>query len=133
MSLLNSYMTDKLEAWVPFDGLPGFEVKLLHLSRPEMQKLQKAATRITFIARQKTEELDSDMFVKAFAKNCILDWKGLTLEYAMKLLPILPPKNTDLTQEIPFSEEDAINLVKNSTTFDQWINGIVFDLDSFRK
>lgn len=133
MSLLNSYMTDKLEAWVPFDGLPGFEVKLLHLSRLEMQKLQKAATKITFVSRQKTEELDADLFVKAFAKTCILDWKGMTLEYAMKLLPINPPKDADLSVEIPYSEEDAVNLIRNSTVFDQWINGVVFDLDSFRK
>jgi hypothetical protein len=126
-------MTDRLEAWIPVDGFPGFEVKLLFLSKAEMQKLQKAATKVSFVKNQKTEEMDWEIFLKAFSKNCVLDWKGFTLEHAANMLPIVVPKNTDMTQEIEFSDEEAYYLLKNSTIFEAWLNNNVLEINSFRR
>ena len=38
----------------------------------------------------------------------------------------------DSSQEINYSEENAEQLVSNSTEFDTWLNEVVFDLDNFR-
>jgi hypothetical protein len=132
MSKLQSMLKDTLEAWVPFDGLPGFEVKLAYLARPELERIRKASTRPVFKKHQKEDELDGDMFMKHYVKASILDWKGLTLEYASQLLPIEVPKDIPLNETIDFSPEEALSLVKNSPEFDKWLNEIVFSLDSFR-
>ena len=33
---------------------------------------------------------------------------------------------------MPFSQENAQQLVENSNEFDNWLNEVVFDLDHFR-
>jgi len=135
MSKIQSYLKNKLEAWIPFDGMPGFEVKLAYLSREELTKIRSAATRISFNPKSKVKEenVDSDIFMKEYIKACVLDWKGFTLEYAMKLLPIEVPKEVDLKEEIPFSEDEAYDLTKNSPSFDSWLSEAVGDLEHFRE
>ena len=132
MSKLQSMLKDKVEAWVPFDGLPGFEVKLAYLARTELERIRKASTRSVFKKHQKEDELDAEMFMRHYVKASLLDWKGLTIEYALKLLPIEVPSDVPLDETIDFSVDEALSLVKNSPEFDKWLNEIVFDLDSFR-
>ena len=133
MSKLQSMLKDTIEAWMPFDGLPDFEIKLAYLARPELEKIRKAATRPVFKKHQKEDELDSDLFMKTYVKACVLDWKGFTLEYSTKLLPIEVPEGISLDELVDFSPEEALSLVKNSPEFDKWLNEVIFDLDSFRK
>jgi len=129
---ITSYLKTKLEAWVTFED--AFEVKVAYLSREELVKLRNSATRVTFNSktRQKEETVDSDLFIKEFIKAVVLDWKGLTLEAATKLLPLEIPEGVDLTQEIEFSQENALDLAKNSPAFDGWLNDVCFDLEAFR-
>jgi hypothetical protein len=135
MSKIQSYLKNKLEAWIPFDGMPGFELKLAYLSREELNKIRLASTRITFNPKSKVKEenVDSEIFVKEYIKACILDWKGFTLEHASKLLPIEVPKGVDLQEEIEFSTEDAMELTRNSNIFDSWLSEVVSDLEAFRQ
>jgi hypothetical protein len=129
---ISSYLVTRLEAWVPFME-DGFEVKLAHLSREELTKIRNAATRISFSpkTRQKEETVDSEIFIKEFVKAAVLDWKGLTLEKASKLLPMAIPEGVDTNTEIEFSQENALDLAKNSPVFDGWLNDVIFDLSSF--
>jgi hypothetical protein len=134
MSTLSSYLKGKLEAWVPVEGLEGFEVKLGYLSREEINKIRQAATRITFHPRSrvKTEEMDSDLFVKEFIKATVLGWRGFTLKVASEILPVVIPEGMDPNTEIDFTVEEAITLAKESNFFDTWLNEVVFDLQTFR-
>lgn len=134
MTKLTSMLKDKVEAWVEVDGFPGFEVKLAYMSRTEVEKIRKAATRNTFNKRThlKEEEVDGELFVETLVKTSVLDWKGFTLKYASIMLPLELPKDSDLDAIVEFSKDDVLSLVKNSPIFDQWLNDTVFDLDSFR-
>ena len=58
-------------------------------------------------------------------------WKGLNLEYLEDLL-LVDLSGQDPQKELDFSEENALQLVENSTEFDNWLNEVVFDLDNFR-
>jgi len=134
MSKLSSFLTAKLEAWIPFEGFDGFEVKLAYLSREELTKIRNACTRVSFNpkTRQKEDTVDTELFVKGFVKAAVLDWKGFTLEHATKLLPIDVPSDVDLATEVEYTPEDAIDLAKNSSVFDGWLNDTIFDLEVFR-
>lgn len=134
MSTLSSYLKGKLEAWVPVEGLDGFEVKLGYLSREDINKIRQAATRVSFNnrARVKQEEFDQDIFIKEFIKATVLDWKGFTIKVASQILPVVVPEGVSEDTVIEFSVEEATTLARESTFFDTWLNEVVFDLQTFR-
>ena len=131
---LTTYLKTKLEAWVPLEGFEPFEVKVAYLSREELTKIRNSVTRVAFNpkTRQREDNIDSELFVKEFVKAVVLDWKGLTLDIASKLLPLEVPAGVDLSQEVEFSQESALDLSKNSPVFDGWLNDVTFDLERFR-
>ena len=134
MSKLSSYLTNKLEAWIEMEGFDGFEVKVAYLSRDELNKIRTSVTRVSWSpkTRQKEENIDSELFMKEFVKACVLDWKGLNLKHASRLLPLQIPEGTDWEEEIPFTQEDAVSLSANSNIFDTWLNDVIFDLANFQ-
>ena len=58
---LTTYLKTKLEAWVPFEGFDGFEVKVAYLSREELTKIRNSVTRVSFNpkTRQREDTIDS--------------------------------------------------------------------------
>lgn len=133
MSTLGAYLTNKLVTWIDVEGYDGFKVKVAYLSRQELTKIKNAATRHVFNPKvgAKEETIDNDLFVKSFVSATVEDWEGFTLEHALNLLPITPPESADLGEKIEFTEDEALFLVKESPTFDSWLNDIVFDLSRF--
>lgn len=131
---ITQYLTTKLEAWVPLEGFEPFEVKVAYLSREELTKIRNAVTRVAFNpkTRQREDTIDNELFIKEFVKAVVLDWKGLTLDIASKFLPLSIPSDVDSSQEIEFSQENALDLSKNSPVFDSFLNDVCFDLERFR-
>ena len=135
MSKLSAYLTNKVEAWIEMEGFDGFEVQVAYLSREELNKIRQATTRVSWSpkTRQKEETIDSELFVREFVKACVLNWKGFTLDHASRLLPLDIPEGTNMEEEIEFTPEEAIALAANSTTFDAWLNDVIFDLANFQR
>ena len=82
--------------------------------------------------RQREEEIDNEKFLESYAQKAIRDWKGLK----MKHLPILLTgdiSGDDPDEEVEYSEEDAIELLKNSTIFDKFITDTMNDFVQFSK
>ena len=130
---LEDLMVDSKTAWVDFPGLNGFELEVANLSRQELTGLRKRCTSQKFDrkTRMMEEILDEEKFVEEFAKGVIKNWRGLTLAHLETLL-LIDTSNKDLSEELPYSQENAKALVSNSTDFDSWLNEVVFDLDNFR-
>jgi U3 small nucleolar ribonucleoprotein component len=130
---LKKLMVDVKEVWIDFPGLSGFSVKVANLSRKELTNLRKRCTSQKFDrkTRQLTETLDEERFVTEFSSSVVKGWKGLTLEHLETLL-LIDTDGKDLSEELPFNEENAEVLVSSSTEFDTWLNEVVFDLDNFR-
>ena len=130
---LKNLIIDSKSAWVDFPGMPGFSVQVVNLSRKELTGLRKRCVtqKLDRKTRQMEEVLDEDKFVVEFTHATISGWKGLTLEYLETLL-LIDTEGKDLSQELPFTSENAEILVGQSTEFDSWLNEVVFDLDNFR-
>jgi len=130
---LKSLLVDSKTTWVEFPGLNGFEVELANLSRKELTNLRKKCTMNKFNrkTRQFEDELNDEKFVIEFTLATVKNWKGLQLGYLQDLL-LVDLKGQDRTSEMTFSEENAQELVENSTEFDNWLNEVVFDLENFR-
>ena len=130
---LKNLLVDSKTTWVEFPGLDGFEVELANLSRKELLNLRKRCTQNKFNrkTRQFEESLDDDKFVVEFTHATVKGWKGLKLKYLEDLV-LVDLKGQDPEQEMPFNEDNAQQLVENSSEFDNWLNEVVFDLDNFR-
>jgi hypothetical protein len=130
---LKSLLVDSKTTWVEFPGLMGFEVELANLSRKELTNLRKKCTINKFNrkTRQFEDELNDEKFVIEFTRSTVKNWKGLQLGFLQDLL-LVDLKGQDEKSEMEFSEENAQELVENSTEFDNWLNEVVFDLENFR-
>ena len=130
---LKSLLVSSKTTWVEFPGLDGFEVELANLSRKELVALRKRCTQNKFNRKTRgfEESLNDEKFVKEFTEATVKNWKGLQLTYLEDLL-LVDLKNQDPKTELPYSDENAQQLVENSSEFDNWLNEVVFDLDNFR-
>ena len=130
---LKSLLVDSKTTWAEFPGLKGFEVELANLSRKELVNLRKKCTINKFNrkTRQFEDELNDEKFVVEFTKATVKGWKGMKLSYLEDLL-LVDLKGQDPEAEMEFTEENAQQLVENSSEFDNWLNEVVFDLENFR-
>jgi hypothetical protein len=130
---LKSLLVDSKTTWVEFPGLEGFEVELANLSRKELVKLRKDCIQSKFNRKTRIfeETLDEEKFLEHFARRTVKNWRGLQLKYLEDLL-LVDLKGQDSSKELGYSEENALQLVENSSEFDNWLNEVVFDLENFR-
>ena len=130
---LKSLLVDSKTTWVEFPGLDGFEVELANLSRKELIALRKRCTQNKFNRKTRAfeEVLDDDKFVKEFTEATVKKWKGLKLKYLEDLVLVELGSNEPESM-LPYTDENAQQLVENSNEFDNWLNEVVFDLENFR-
>ena len=130
---LKSLLVDSKTTWVEFPGLDGFEVELANLSRKELIALRKTCTENKFNRKTRMfeESLNEDKFVTVFTEKTVKNWRGLKLKFLEDLV-LVDLKGQNQNEEMPYSQENAEQLVENSSEFDNWLNEVVFDLDNFR-
>lgn len=129
---LKTLLVPSKETEVEYPGLPGFKIQVSFLARETLQKLRKKSTVTTYKQHQPVENVDDDLFLKLYVQAVIKGWSGLTLEYLEKLAPI-DLKDMDRSMELPYSEEEALFLMKNSVDFDSFISKQVSELGNFNK
>ena len=133
MSLKSLQLVTK-EAQVEFPGLPGFVVTIGAVSREVSRKLKEESevTKIDTKYKVPVKELDEAVFATKFAKASIKGWKGLKYKYLEDLMLVDLSGVKDLEECLEYTEEDAVDLLKGSIVFDNWLNDQVFSLQSFR-
>lgn len=115
---------------VEYPGFPEFKINLNFISRETLISIRKKATKSVYKNRQPTEEFDEDIFLKLYVENAIKGWSGLKLIYVDKLAPV-DLDGLDLEDELNYSEENALYLMKNSSDFDAFVTEKVGDLSNF--
>ena len=130
LSLKNLLVSSK-DVEVDFPGFPGFKVNLSYLSRETLVNIRKKATKTSFKNRQTQEELNDELFLQLYAQAAIKGWSGLKLITLEQLVPVdLTGQNPD--DELPYNEENALFLMKNSANFDSFVSETVNDLGNFQ-
>lgn len=132
MSLKSIALVTK-SAIVEFPGLKDFKVEVGAITREVSKKLREESevSRLDPKLRMPVKELNEDLFLEKFTEIAIKGWSGLTYAHLDKLM-LVDLSSVKLEDEVEYSREDAVTLMKNSVTFDSWINETVFSLDSFR-
>jgi len=134
MSMIKNLMIDEKIIEVEFPDSDGFFVKLSYVGRDKLMKIRNRALVFKFNkrTRQREEEVDNERFLEAYSEKAIAGWKGLKAKHLPVLLPV-DISAMDANEEIEYSSEDAMELLKNSTIFDQFITDCMNDFEQFSK
>ncbi len=134
MSKIKNLIAEQSSVWVEYPDIDGFEVNLKYLTREDLMKIRNASLTYKFNkrTRQREEEIDNDRFLENYAEKAILGWKGLKVKHMPALMPV-DISGIDGEDDIEYSSEDAIELLKNSTVFDQFITDTMNDFEQFSK
>jgi hypothetical protein len=117
---------------VEYPGMPGFKIDLAFLSRETLVNIRKKATKTSFKNRQPQEELNDELFLQLYVENAVKGWTGLKIRYLEQLAPV-NVSSLDPEDELNYSAENALYLMKNSSDFDSFISEQVSDLGNFSK
>jgi uncharacterized protein (DUF885 family) len=117
---------------VEFPGMPGFHIQVSFLSRDTLVNIRKKATKTTFKNRQPQEELNDELFLQLYVENAVKGWSGLKIKYLEQLAPV-DVSSLNPEDELNYSAENALYLMKNSTDFDSFVSEQVNDLGNFSK
>ena len=134
MSKIKNLIAEQSSVWVEYPDIDGFEVNLKYLTREDLMKIRNASLTYKFNkrTRQREEEIDNDRFLENYAEKAILGWKGLKVKHMPALMPV-DISGIDGEDDIEYSSEDAIELLKNSTVFDQFITDTMNDFEQFSR
>ena len=134
MSKIKNLIAKETTTWVEFPDIDGFEINLRFLGREDLMNIRNASLTYKFNkrTRQREEEVDNDKFLEHYAEKAIAGWKGLKVKHLPILLPV-DISSMDASEEVEYSIEDAIELLKNSTVFDQFITDSMNDFEQFSK
>jgi hypothetical protein len=127
---LKTLLVPSKEVEVEYPGMPGFVVSVSFLSRETLQNIRKKATKTTFKNRQPVEELNDDLFLELYVKASVKSWKGLTIKYLEQLAPV-DVSGMKEDDELEYTEENALYLMKASANFDAFVSEQVTDLGNF--
>ena len=131
---LSSLIANEKTISIPFPGLKGFEITIKYISKSVLVKLGEKCTIIGFDPKtsKATSELDNELFTKMYTEKTLLDWKGLKYKY---LEDLLLGNEGQLPEEgcLPFTQDNALALIKNSTGFDTWLTSVMSDISLFNK
>lgn len=129
---LKSLLVPSKAVTVEFPGFPGFSIELNYLSRDGLINLRKKSTKTVFKGRQTSEEFNEDLFLELYVDAAIKGWTGLKFKYINLLVPA-DVSQFDPEDELVYSKDNALMLMKNSTEFDSFVSERVNDLGNFSK
>ena len=134
MSKIKNMIAEQSSVWVEYPDIDGFKVNLQYLTREDLMKIRNASLTYKFNkrTRQREEEIDNDRFLENYAEKAIVGWKGLKVKHMAALMPV-DISGMDGDENIDYSSEDAIELLKSSTVFDQFITDTMNDFEQFSK
>lgn len=129
---LKSLLVPSKSVEVEYPGMPGFVISLAFLSRETLLNIRKKSTKTSFKNRQPVEEFNEDLFLQLYVEASVKGWKGFKLTYLEQLAPV-DLTGQDLDNELEFTAENALFLMKNSSNFDAFVSEQVSDLGNFSK
>ena len=132
MSKIASLHAQETTIEIEYPDIDGFVISLAYLNRDDLMKIRNRSLSYKFNkrTRQREEEIDNDKFLEEYTKRAIKGWKGLYVKNLPQLLPI-DMENADPNEVIDYNETEALELIKNSTVFDQFITDAMQDYEQF--
>ena len=131
---LKSMLLPEKRVTFDFPGCEGFKLDLCFLSRESNQAILKKCQRAVIDpkTRQPREEFDDELFLELYVGSIIKGWTGLKLKYLTELVLVEVPEGKE-EEELEYSKENALELMRNSSILDGWVSDMIKDLENFTK
>ena len=115
-----------------FPGCEEFKVDLAFLSKESNQQLWKKCQRqvIDSKTRKARDEFDEDLFLDLYTRAVVKGWSGFKYKYLPELVLADIPEGKD-EEELDYSHENALTLIKSSNIFDMWVGEVISDIANF--
>ena len=129
---LASLMAPSKTVTLDFPGYKDLQVDLCYLGRDELLNLRKkcVSTKFNKKTHQPEEALNEEKFLTEYCKAVIKGWTGFKYSYLEELL-LVDISNLDPDDVLPFTQDNAETLMKNSNGFDTWVSETGSDLENF--
>jgi len=129
---LASLLTPSKTVSIDFSGYKQLSIELCYLGREELVKLRKKCVNTKFDKKthRPEEVLDEDKFLVEYCAAVIKGWSGLKYRYLEEFL-LVDISSLDPDDELPFTQDNAELLMKNSSVFDTWVTETVGELENF--
>lgn len=123
---------DGLVADVVYDESHGVSFKLKFIDKSTLLKLNGQFSRMKFNPRTQTkdEELDIDGLKRRLYELGVLGWSGVTARWLSTVMAINLDLVDDIDKEIPFTQEDLIEIT-DSTAIDGWLIENIKEISNF--
>jgi len=130
--MLKNIKLNKNKVKVPYARFKDFVLDLVYLPREELASIREKYKTVSFnpLTRQREESVDVDKFMDEYISKALTGWSGLTYRIVKSLVPS-EIEESILDQQIPYSHEDAMWLVKNSSEFDAFFSETMNQVDIF--
>ena len=119
---------------VEFDypGVDGLKFNLSFINKGKLNSIRKS--HLKMIKNKHTgsfsEELDEDSFMKEYSFSIVAGWSGLTVGNIQEFLVM--PDDMDQDTVVPYTEDNAYQLLTNSKDLDTWVSEMISDIENFR-
>jgi len=125
-------MSKETTNWVEYPEIDGFEVHFKFLSREDLLKIRNKSTvlKLNKKTRAKEEVVDNNRFIANYAEATILGWRGLKIKNLPDLLP-MDVTGMNGNTEVVYDSDEAVELLKNSTEFDEFVTETLNDFQLF--
>jgi hypothetical protein len=127
---LKSLLVPSKTVEVEYPGFPEFKIDIGYMSRETLISLRKKSTKNSFKGKTVQDDFNEELFLELYVDAAIRGWKGLRFSYVNLLVPVDVSK-FDPLDELAYSKENALMLMKNSSQFDNFISEQVNDLANF--
>lgn len=117
---------------IEYPGLEGLTIDICYLARESMNKLRTKCVSSKFNKKLRSFEdvLDEDKFLEVFVKETIKGWQGFKYKYVEEFL-LVDISKVNPEDEMVFSQDNAVQMMKNSSSFDEWVMEVISDLENF--
>lgn len=108
--------------WIEY-GDTGFVVKVSYVSLEKTREMLERSRRRKWnpISRSMEDTNDQTTFNHIYAKEVILDWRGLTLSVLEQFIPFKIKIEGSIPEEFPCNEENKMLLLEQSISFNQFV------------
>lgn len=135
MSLINKVKSTEKVIEVEYPDIKGFKIKLNYLGRDSIARIRDESSETKYNTKtRRTEETTNDeKFLEGYSKAIIKGWSGLKMKDLSKLIPVDLSMIDNPNEDVPFSDEEALELIRESTVFDQFISSVISDVERFNE
>jgi len=129
---LESLMVPSRTVSFDYPGYSGLTFELCHLAREELIKLRKKCVTSKYNKKthQPEDSFDEELFLELYCGAVVKGWAGFKYRYLEEFL-LVDTSKFEPDDTLPFTPDNAKNLMKNADGFDTWVMEMVGDLENF--